>query len=86
MSETVVTTPRPSPQRAENSHKPARKTQPGQFPYRITMSMAPDQVAALAAAKRRFRASEAFCLRLAWDAFAQAHGLFPVDPNGANNG
>ncbi len=85
MSESVIAESRPTPQRAEKTYKAARKMQPGQFPFRITVSMAEDEVVALARAKTMFRASEAFCLRLAWDNFARQNGLLP-QLNGGPNG
>jgi hypothetical protein len=84
MSESVVIEPRPLPQHAEKRRGSERKMQPGQFPYRVTLSMAEDEIQALAQAKKMFRASEAFCLRLAWDNFARANNLFPLNNGGPN--
>jgi hypothetical protein len=73
MSEVVT----PTPQRV-------RKTP--EFPHRLTVCFAPDQVASLAQAKKAYRATESFMLRLAWDTFCRTNG-FPVNNgNGGHNG
>lgn len=82
MTEPVRTSPLAIHQTDEQRRKPARKNQPAQFTHRITFSVAPDQVDSLAQAKKIFRASEAFMLRMAWDHFARANHLGPQVANG----
>jgi len=69
-------------QTAEKRRKPARKSPPAQFTHRLTFGIAPDQADTLAQAKKIFRASESFCLRLAWDHFVRANNLTPQLNNG----
>jgi hypothetical protein len=46
-----------------------------EFPHRLTVCFAPDQVESLAQAKKIYRATESFMLRLAWDNFRRANNL-----------
>ena len=46
-----------------------RVRKPPEFPHRLTVCFAPDQVETLAQAKKIYRATESFMLRLAWDQF-----------------
>jgi hypothetical protein len=75
MTEAVITEPQTIPKFAKDQRTPVRKTQPAQFPHRITFCMADDQVQTLAAAKKIYRASESFMLRLAWDQWCRANHL-----------
>ena len=61
-----------------------RLRKPPEFPHRLTVCFAPDQVESLAQAKKTYRATESFMLRLAWDTFCRTNG-FPLS-NGARNG
>jgi hypothetical protein len=70
--------------RYEEQPKPARKIQPSQFPNRLTVCFADDQVECLQKSKAIYRASESFMLRLAWDTFCRTNGLMPN--NGGPNG
>lgn len=84
MSETVSPdAPRTVP-RFDEPLKQVKKTQPAQFPHRITFCMASDQVQSLAQAKRIFRATDSFMLRLAWDNFCRANQIAPVNNGGQN--
>jgi hypothetical protein len=85
MTEAVLTASRSVPRFAEDERKPARKSQPPQFPNRLTVCFADDQVEALTAAKKIYRASESFMLRLAWDNFVRANNLSPQLNNGGQN-
>lgn len=83
MADVVVTEPRSIPKFAEEKRKAVKKTQPAQFPHRITFCMADDQVQTLAAAKKIYRATESFMLRLAWDQWCRANHLTNGElPNG----
>jgi hypothetical protein len=83
MTDAVVSQPNSIPKFEEQRRKPARKSQPAQFPHRITFCMADDQVQTLAAAKKIYRATESFMLRLAWDQWCRANHLTTGDlPNG----
>jgi hypothetical protein len=54
-----------------------------EFPHRLTVCFAPDQVETLGQAKKIYRATESFMLRLAWDNFCRANQIFPKINNGA---
>ncbi len=84
MSDTVVIEPRPTLKLPEGKRKTARKSQPAQFPNRLTICFADDQVATLQQIKKIYRASESFVVRMAFDTFSRTNG-FPVNggqPNG----
>jgi hypothetical protein len=83
MSDALISPPRSVPRFADEAPKPVRKSQPAQFPHRITFCMADDQIENLQQVKRAYRASESFVLRMAFDTFCRTNG-FPV--NGGNNG
>jgi len=85
MSDAVIVEPRSIPRFAEEQRKPVKKTQPPQFPHRVTFCLAPDQVETLTQAKKIYRASESFMLRLAWDNFVRANNLSPQLNNGGPN-
>jgi hypothetical protein len=55
-----------------------------EFPHRLTVCFAPDQVETLAQAKKIYRATESFMLRLAWDNFVRANNLSPLNNGGQN--
>lgn len=57
-----------------------------EFPHRLTVCFAPDQVQTLAQAKKIYRATESFMLRLAWDQFCRANLIGPQNNNGVQNG
>jgi hypothetical protein len=84
MSDVVTTQPHTVPKFSEERRKPARKTQPAQFPHRITFCMADDQVQNLQQVKKAYRASESFIIRMAFDTFCRTNG-FSVN-NGGHNG
>ena len=84
MSDAVVSAPRSVPRFADEERKPAKKT-PTQFPCRVTFCMAPDQIETLAEARKIYRATDSFMLRLAWDQFVRANHLAPIT-NGAPDG
>ena len=56
---------------------------PSAFPIRVTVCIAPDQAASLAAAKKMFRATESFIVRTALDQFCRSNQIIPQ--NGGNN-
>ena len=74
MSDAVLGDPRSVPRFAEEPRKPVKKTQT-QFPCRVTFCMAQDQIETLAQARKIYRASDSFMLRLAWDHFCRANNL-----------
>jgi hypothetical protein len=84
MSEVVISSPASIPKSAERQHKLARKSQTPQFPARLTVCFADDQVENLQQVKKAFRCSESFAIRMAFDAFCRNNG-FPVS-NGGHNG
>jgi hypothetical protein len=63
-----------------------RVRKPPEFPHRLTVCFAPDQVETLAQAKKIYRATESFMLRLAWDNFCRANQISPLNNNGEQNG
>jgi hypothetical protein len=79
----------PSPQLtlkpAAERRKPARKSQPRNFPNRLSVGFADDQLATLQQIKTVYRASESFVIRMAFDVFARTNG-FPVNNGGGTNG
>jgi len=81
MSDTVTVTQSPIPKNAERQRKLARKSQPPQFPARLTVCFADDQVENLQQVKKAFRCSESFAIRMAFDAFCRNNG-FPVSNGG----
>ena len=81
MSEVVTASPQSIPKNAERQRKSARKCQPPQFPARLTVCFADDQVENLQQVKKAFRCSESFAIRMAFDAFCRNNG-FPVSNGG----
>jgi hypothetical protein len=65
---------------------PQRVRKPPEFPHRLTVCFAPDQVETLAQAKKIYRATESFMLRLAWDNFCRANQIAPNKNGGLPNG
>jgi hypothetical protein len=63
-----------------------RPRKPPEFPHRLTVCFAPDQVETLAQAKKIYRATESFMLRLAWDNFCRANKITPLINGGPTNG
>jgi hypothetical protein len=64
-----------------------RKRNAPEFPHRLSVCFAPDQIETLAAAKKIYRATESFMLRLAWDQFVRANQInAPINNNGGANG
>lgn len=61
---------------------PHRVRKAPEFPHRLTVCFAPDQVETLAQAKKIYRATESFMLRLAWDNFCRANQISPLNNNG----
>ena len=60
-----------------------RVRKPSEFPHRLTVCFADDQVETLAQAKKMYRATESFMLRLAWDTFCRTNSIHPNgDPHG----
>ena len=79
MSDSVIAEPRPTLSLAEKAPKSAAKkqtTQP-QFPFRMTVCFAPDQIETLAVARRIYRCTNSFAIRLAWDHFTRANNIIP---------
>ena len=64
--------------------KAARKSLPPQFPNRLTICFADDQVASLQQVKKAFRCSESFAIRMAFDTFCRTNGF--LANNGGTNG
>jgi hypothetical protein len=81
MAETVTATAPLVGAQYAATPKPARKSQPAQFPHRLTVCFAPDQIENLQQVKKAFRCSESFAIRMAFDAFCRNNG-FPI--NGGN--
>jgi hypothetical protein len=80
MSEAVLTEPRSVPRFAEEPQRPARKSQPPQFPNRLTVCFADDQIENPQQVKKAFRASESFVLRMAFDTFCRTNGFVNGGP------
>jgi hypothetical protein len=87
MSDAVIAAPHSIPRFAEEQRKPISKTQKAQpqFPCRVTFCMAQDQIETLTQARKMYRASDSFMLRLAWDNFVRANNLSPQLNNGGQN-
>ena len=82
MSDAVIAEARSIPRFTDEPPKPVKKPQT-QFPCRVTFCMAEDQIETLAAARKIYRATDSFMLRLAWDHFVRANHLAP---EGISNG
>jgi hypothetical protein len=81
MSETVTSNAPNMGRQYEVPPKPARKSQPVQFPHRLSICFATDQIENLQQVKKAFRCSESFAIRMAFDTFCRTNG-FPVNGNG----
>ena len=81
MTENVFVETERSIPRYDKTLKPSRKV-PSQFPHRVTFAMASDQVETLQRIKKAFRCSEAFAIRMCFDAFARVNGF--VNDGGSN--
>jgi hypothetical protein len=83
MSDAVIADPRTVPRFTDEARKPVKKSQT-QFPCRVTFCMAEDQIETLAQARKIYRASDSFMLRLAWDHFVRANHLAPITEGNSN--
>jgi hypothetical protein len=85
MSEIVTPTAPNTRPRYEERPKASRKTPPPQFPNRLTVCFANDQVTSLQQVKKAFRCSESFAIRMAFDTFCRTNG-FAVNGGSPNGG
>lgn len=75
MAEAGITASQNTPNFAEKPQRSARRIPPGQFPYRVTTSFAPDQIENLKLITKEFRCSENYAIRMAFDSFCRANGF-----------
>ena len=64
----------------------ARARRLPEFPHRLTVCIASDQLDTLQQARKIYRATESFMMRLAWDQFCRANQIAPSINGGSNNG
>jgi hypothetical protein len=86
MTDAVTSSPQATLRLPEEKRKSARKSQPAQFPNRLTICIADDQLATLQQIKAAYRSSESFVVRMAFDVFARTNGFTPLNNGGANVG